>query len=316
MDRWKKFVIVASPPLPIAVLVNAVRISIVGILQDWFGINVLSEAAHETVACLSMPVAVLLLWLEATLLNRVKRTAALTYAGQRAPRATSARRPLPANRRRRCTVGGQAWRGGCGERHARRAFRRGGNVPPERTRNGEDAEPRFGGDSRSLGGLAVVAPGPAANLPPRPPEAVVAVNRTYRLDSRHQASYGTGSVSHAGRPSFIHVPEDCYPAAGYRILQTESSRSRSATDATVPARLLSVETRRGAKLRALLVSAGRGNRHRPSGAMAKLRGPAPPTGSASPGQSHGATLRRDGAEAHDLLRSIAVPLAEWTRTVH
>jgi len=65
---WEKLAVVLSAP-PIAVVANVLRITITGVLTDTTGAN--ADAVHTVAGYLMMPLAVLMIWGEMALLERI-----------------------------------------------------------------------------------------------------------------------------------------------------------------------------------------------------------------------------------------------------
>jgi exosortase len=86
---WQKVFLVASA-VPIALLVNVLRITVTGLLHETAGTEVADAVFHDLAGWLMMPVALGLMWLELTVLGRL-----VIEPGTAGPRLVEARPPIP-----------------------------------------------------------------------------------------------------------------------------------------------------------------------------------------------------------------------------
>ncbi len=68
---WLDKLLIVSSAIPIAILVNVVRITATGILHRTVGTEVADAVFHDLAGWLMMPMALILLWLELKILNRL-----------------------------------------------------------------------------------------------------------------------------------------------------------------------------------------------------------------------------------------------------
>lgn len=321
---WQKRLLVAASAIPIALTLNVLRITVVAGLQEWQG-SELTDQFHDVVGWFVMPAAIVLLWCEVSHFSARRTASHGTSTRGGVPILTNPNREAGSLQREGLDksldvprlAGGGVWGSsrlyllatlplwlGYG---AALAF-----LPAPGT-SARYPNTDLAGVPDCLGSWhAVELPAGASNLA-RPGDAAVAVGRCYRAASGREITLELEAFLITR--ILLHPPEVCYEMRGSTLLHSVELPITVDEHATIPARLLTIQTNAGRDYVLywyqrngdfVMDRSGMWRNHW----TYRNEDPQPPLV-----KVFLQTSGNEGDKVVEELRSLAQPLAEWTRRI-